>query len=63
MENNNLQDPQNFKSSQEDLNRVATLLSAFFSPKYALHDPETGELLARGKRQDDNAQPIESDNN
>lgn len=63
MENNNLQYPQNFKPSQEELNSVATLLSAFFSPKYALHDPETGELLARGKRQDDNTQPIESDNN
>lgn len=61
MYNNNQTQPQNFIPSKEELSEVATFLSTFFSPKYGLYNPDTGELLAHGKRHDD-INPKKTDN-
>lgn len=63
MENNKITQPQNFTPTKEELSEVAAFLSTFFSPKFALHNPENGELLARGKRQDDDSKQSNTDNN
>ncbi len=62
MENNNVNQPQNFNPTHDELSEVAAFLSTFFSPKYALHNPENGERLARGKRQDDNTEKTTTEN-
>jgi hypothetical protein len=63
MENNKIKQPQNFTPTKDELSEVAAFLSTFFSPKFALHNPENGELLARGKRQDDHSKQSNTDNN